>query len=248
MLPEEQELNRLESEQTALEEQVISTELTLETLKTQTAQFQYHYNQTIGRLFAELDEIRAKIARIHAGLAPENKQAQVEAEEAIAQAQRSAEEAGISEKQPEPPPEITPELKRAVQKARRLMFPDHFPADSEEHKRRTAFMSKVNVAYNKGDQATVEKLIVEFGEDHAAITGENVGSRLIKVIRYIAQLRRRLNELEQETEILKESELYELMVTVNETKEMGGNPLNELEQQLLQQISELKIELEMVQF
>ena len=95
MLPEEQELNRLESAQTTLEEQVISTELTLETLKTQTAQFQYHYNQTIGRLFAELDELRAKIARINAGLVPENKQAQVEAEEAIAQARRSAEEAGI---------------------------------------------------------------------------------------------------------------------------------------------------------
>lgn len=43
MLPEEQELNRLEAEQAELEEQVTSAELTLETSKTETAQFQLRY-------------------------------------------------------------------------------------------------------------------------------------------------------------------------------------------------------------
>jgi hypothetical protein len=43
MLPEEQELNRLESEQAELEEQVTSAELMLETSKTEIAQFQHRY-------------------------------------------------------------------------------------------------------------------------------------------------------------------------------------------------------------
>ena len=59
MLPEEQELIRLEAEQTELEEQVTSAELTLETSKTETAQFQHRYHQTVGRLYAQLDELDA---------------------------------------------------------------------------------------------------------------------------------------------------------------------------------------------
>jgi hypothetical protein len=41
MLPEERELARLEAEQAELKEQVTSAELELETIKTETARFQY---------------------------------------------------------------------------------------------------------------------------------------------------------------------------------------------------------------
>ena len=111
MLPEEQELNRLESEQTTLEDQVASDELTLETLKAESAQFQHHYYQTVGRLYVELDELNAQIARAEAGLDLNDAEAQAQAEAAEQQARKSAEEAGVAEKQPPPPPEITPRIK-----------------------------------------------------------------------------------------------------------------------------------------
>ena len=245
MLPEEQELNRLESEQATLEDQVATAELTLETLKAETAQFQYHYYQSVGRLYVELDELHAQIARAEAGLEPENAQALAEAEAAEQQAQKSAEEAGITEKQPAPPPEITQELKQTFRQAAKLMHPDRATTDAERD-RRHIFMSQVNVAYGKGDQAAIEKLIVEFGHDPEAITGDDVASRLVKAIRRIAQLRRRLGEVEEEIAAQKQGEVYELMNTVNETKAMGGDPIGDLSKQLMQQISELKIELEMI--
>lgn len=43
MLPKEQELSRLASEQAAREVQVTAAELTLETSKTEAAQFQHRY-------------------------------------------------------------------------------------------------------------------------------------------------------------------------------------------------------------
>ncbi len=43
MLPEEQELIRLETEQAALEERVTTAELMLETSKIEAAQFQHRY-------------------------------------------------------------------------------------------------------------------------------------------------------------------------------------------------------------
>jgi len=248
MLPEQQELTRLETEQAGLEEQVISAELTLETLKSELCQFQYHYNQTIGRLFVELDELDAKIALVEAGLHPDDVEAQFRAQAAQAQAQKSAEEAGVIEsKPPPPPPEITPEIKQAFRQAAKLMHPDRATTDTERE-RRNVMMAKVNLAYEAGNLSAIEQLIVEFGQDPEAIKGEDVGARLIKAIRRIAQLRRRLSEAEKELTELQQHELYELMATVQETQTMGGDTLGDLTMHLMQQISERKIQLEMLRY
>ena len=100
MLPEEQELQRLETEQVALEEQVTSNEFELETLKIELSQFQYRYYQGPGRLYVEIDEWDARIAMAEAGQHPDDVEAQIRAKAAQEQAQRSAEEAGIVERTP----------------------------------------------------------------------------------------------------------------------------------------------------
>ncbi len=245
MLPEEQELNRLESEQTILEDQVANAELTLETIKVETSLFEHHYYRAVGRLYVELDQLVAQIARAEAGLDIDNVDAQAKADEAEWQAQQSAEEAGLTEKQPIPPREITPELKQAFRQATKLMHPDRATTDTERV-RRNVIMAQVNVAYAQGDQASIEKLILEFGQDPEAITGDDVAARLIKTIRRLAQLRRRMTEAEQEIAIKKTGELYDLMVTVTEAKELGGDPLGDLTMHIMQQISERKIELETI--
>lgn len=90
MLPEEQELQRLETEQAELEEQVASKEFELETLKIELSQFQYRYYQGPGRLYVELDEWDARIAMFEAGQHPDNVDVQIKAKSAQEQAQRSA--------------------------------------------------------------------------------------------------------------------------------------------------------------
>lgn len=245
MLPEEQELARLEAEQAELEEQVASAELTLETLKIELSQFQYRYYQSVGVLYVELDELDAQIALVEAGQHPDDVEAQFRAQKAQEQARRSAEEAGVVEKSPPPPPEITPETKQAFRKAAKLMHPDRATTDTERE-RRNVMMAQVNVAYEKGDLAAIEKLIVEFGEDPEAIQGDDTGSRLVKAFRRIAQLRRRLVELEKELAEQHQHELYALMTTITETEAMGGDPLGDLVQDLMRQISERKIKLEML--
>ncbi len=245
MLPEEQELNRLESEQAILEDKVANAELTLETIKVETALFECHYYQMVGRLYVELDQLVAQIARAEAGLDIDNVDAQTKANEAKQQAKESAEEAGLTEKQPVPPSEITPELKQTFRQAAKLMHPDRATTDAERV-RRNEIMAQVNVAYAQGDKAAIEKLIVEFGQDPEAITGDDVAARLIKTIRRLAQLRHRIAEAEQEIASQKAGELYELMVTVTEAKEMGGDPLGDLAMQIMQHISERKIELQTI--
>jgi len=243
MLPEEQELTRLESEQAALEEQVTTAELTLETSKTETAQFQHRYHQTVGRLYAQLDELDALLARVQAGLSPHDAAAQAHAQAAEQQAKASAEEAGLIEAQPVPPPVITPELKLAFRQAAKLMHPDR-ATNEPERLRRTALMAQVNLAYERGDQKAIEKLVSEYGQDPEAITGGDVASRIVKSIRRIAQLRRRMGEVQQQIDAMQQAEIFHLKQTIEETEAMGGDPLGDLAKQLMQELSERKIQLE----
>lgn len=243
MLPEEQELTRLESEQAALEEQVTTAELTLETSKTETAQFQHRYHQTVGRLYAQLDELDALLARVQAGLSPDDAAAQAHAQAAEQQAKASAEEAGLIEAQPAPPPVITPELKLAFRQAAKLMHPDRATTEPERL-RRTALMTQVNLAYERGDQQAIEKLVSEYGQDPEAITGGDVASRIVKSIRRIAQLRRRMGEVQQQIDAMQQAEIFHLKQTIEETEAMGGDPLGDLAKQLMQELSERKIQLE----
>lgn len=243
MLPEEQELIRLEGEQAELEEQVTSAELALETSKTETAQFQHRYHQTVGRLYAQLDEMDALIAKVQAGLSPDDAAAQAHAQAAEQQAKASAEEAGLIEAQPIPPPVITPEIKLAFRQAAKLMHPDR-ATNEPERLRRTALMAQVNLAYERGDQQAIEKLVAEYGQDPEAIAGEDVASRIVKSIRRIAQLRRRMSEAQQEMEAQQQAEIFQLKQTIEESEAMGGDPLGDLAKQLMQELSERKIQLE----
>lgn len=242
MLPEEQELKRLESEESELEERVASAELALETLKTEMARFHYRYNRAVGCLYAELDRLDAQIVLEEAEGCPDDFAAQTRVREAEQQAQQSAEEAGLTETRA-PPAEITAEIKQAYRKATKLMHPDR-ATNEAERERRTAMMARVNRAYEAGDLASIERLIVDFGQDAEAVEGDDTGARLVKAIRRIAQLRRRLSEAERELDEQKHMELYELMMTVDEAEANGEDPLGDLARRLLQQTAERRAHLQ----
>ena len=241
-LPEEQELQRLETEQSELEEQVAQAELALEVAKTETERFRHRYYEAVGRLYAELDELDAQIAYERMLHSPGDPVAQTQAQTAQARAEKSAEEAGLVGARPEPPPDTTPELKQLYRKATRLMHPDRATTECERL-RRTELMSRVNRAYERGDMRAIEILIREFGHDPEAIEGEDVASRIVKTIRRIAQLRRRLGEAQQELKAQQKASTYKLKKTIETAEAMGGDPLGDLTRQLAQSIAERRIQL-----
>ena len=237
MLPEEKELARLEAEQAELKEQVSSAELALETVKTETAHFQHRYYQTVGRLYAQLDDLDAQISHLRMQQAPDDAALKTAATTAKDRAQKSAEEAGLAGNRPEPPPVITPSLKQAYRQAVKLIHPD-LATTEHERVRRTKLMAVVNVAYERGDQKGIEKIIEDFGKDPEAIVGEDTASRLIKAIRRIEQLRRRLAELQHELETYKRSESFRLRQTIEKAEAIGSDPLGDLVKELMHEISE----------
>jgi len=100
--------------------------LTLETSKTETAQFQHRYHQNVGRLDAQLNELDALIASVQAGLTPDD------------------------------------------------------AATEPEQLRRTVLLAQVNLAYERGDQQAIEKLVSEYGQDPEAITDGDLAKQLLQ--------------------------------------------------------------------
>jgi hypothetical protein len=239
MLPEEAELVRLEADQEKLKEQVASAELALETLKIETAIFQRRYYQAVGKLYVELDELAANLANLKFKRTPGDPTLREQAKTAEQQAKRSAEEIGSIDAQPAPTHIVSGKLKEVYRKAVKLMHPD-LAMTERERERRTRVMASVNFAYEKGDQKEIERLIDQFGQDPEAIEGDDIGSRLVKVIRRIAQLRQRLLDIEREIEAHKNTDIYKLRQTIEVAEAEGGNPLGDMAGRLRQDISRHK--------
>ena len=247
----DEELIRLVSDQARLAEQVISAELELETAKTETAQFQRRYYEMVGRFYAQLDELDAQIANAQAGLSPDDAAAQDHAQAAQEQARKSAEEAGLIEAQPPPPLVITPQLKQAFRRAAMMMHPDRATTEPERL-RRHGLMIKLNLAYERGDQQAIENLVLEFIqdpvmqeiEDPELIADQGVELRVLTTIRRTGQLRRRMDEIQEELQEKTQSDIYKLKITIERAELRGGDPLGDLAEQLLQELDERRIRLE----
>jgi hypothetical protein len=245
VLPEEEELGRLESIQKELRDSVTLSELDLETIKVETGKFQRRYYKAVGGLYAKLDELDAKIAKTRLDRAPNDPAAMALARSAEQRARNSAEEAGLAKPQSESPPFIGPELKQAYRQAVKLMHPDLALSDHEQ-KRRTTLMASLNRAYESGDLREIERIVAEFGQDPEAIVGEDIASRIVKAIRRIAQLRRRLVELERELEAHRQADVFELRQTIEAAEASGEDPLGILARQLKAEISRREAELEAI--
>lgn len=100
------------------------------------------------------------------------------------------------------------------------------------------------LAYERGDQRAIEKLVSEYGQDPEAIVGEDLDAGWKKACRRIAQLLRRLSEIQQQMDAMQQTEIFQLKQTIEESEAMGGDPLGDLAKQLMQELSKRKIQLE----
>lgn len=240
--PEQLELEKRLVEIASLEKQLAEKELELHQLQSDLGLFNIRYKSQIGRLYAELDEVNAEIARLDAIQNP-TPEVKAFADEAIRQAKQSAFEAGISEEEEKRANEIpavqTDELKQLFKKAAMKFHPDRTTDDAEK-KRRTELMSLLNKAYDVGDIEAIKKLINDASVSPDEITGNDVGSKLVKVIRQQAQIENRLVEIDKNISIILKSEEYLLMSRVKTQEASGLNPLGSLAEEINQEISAQK--------
>lgn len=234
--PEEEELERKHTELAALEAQLIQQELDLTTLQASLTTFRDRYLRLVGVRYARLDQAEADVAAVVASLNTLNEAARQRRDEAQARAEASA-EATRGYQPNRSHPRIQPvffeafdpsaHLRQVYRDVAKRLHPD-LATDEAERARRTRFMTEANRAYQDRDEARLAAILREWEASPEAIAGEDLGAQLIRVIRKVAQIRKRLRQIETEVAEIEGTDLSRLKLKADQASREGRDLLQEM--------------------
>jgi hypothetical protein len=205
------------------------------------ARFRAEYLRRFAPLYTELDRLEAEIA---SRLAQEEATpaAHAKAADAAARAEESQRaladgSAGAPEADDETgPASPAPELKVLYRDAAKRIHPD-LATDEAEKERRHTLMAALNAAYAAGDARAIQRILDGEASRPEAIRGDDIGARLMRAIRKIAQVRGRFTELVELTEALRSDPLFVLFEASMADWEAGHDPLAADEASLRERIA-----------
>ena len=245
--PEEEELEHKRVELEQLQSELAESELELATLRSELIAFERRYLEVVGSRYAELDRLEARIAEATARRHPTDQSARQKAESARARAQESAEALGDVGREPSAPGfEPTEELKALYRQAAKELHPD-LTTDEEERARRQRAMAELNKAYEECNEERIREILDEWRSSPEHVQGDDTAAQLVRVIREIAQVRKRLDAIKAEVEELGRGELSRLKKQVQEAAMRGQNLLFQIAQQLDDRIAQARMRLNKIQ-
>jgi hypothetical protein len=251
LAPEEEELQCKKARLAELEAQLADRELEFAACLADLNHFERHYLQSVGRRYALLDDLKAKIAEARARQNPQSQDAQEQARQARSQASESARAAGeehADTSSPDnvaspPPPKRSESLDKLYRQAARLLHPD-LTLDGDEKKLRHRLMAEVNDAYARGDEDGIRAILRDWHASPESVQGDSPGAELVRVIRKIAQVEKRLQAIAAELDRLRQGELFKLKQQVEDARANGRDLLKDLAERLDGEIDHARQELE----
>jgi DnaJ-domain-containing protein 1 len=236
--PEEEELDRKRIELSGLESDLADRELYLTTLRSELLTFERAYARIVGKRYAELDEIEAQIAELLANASPKDGRARNSATQARSKAKESREvvEKSLAAAHATRNSSYSETLRSVYREVAKRIHPD-LATTAADRIRREQLMAQANKAYEEGDESRLRSILEEYEASPESVQGEGATAELVRVIRKIAQIRRRLAQIEDEAEILVKSELFALKGRADRATEAGRNLLSEMAKDLDSQLA-----------
>jgi hypothetical protein len=237
LTPEEEELAAKRDELAQLEAQLADEELALASLKAELAGFEGLYLRRVGILYAELDEWTARLAELQA-----EKIATPETNSDAAAARAQAEEsysAAHSEAAEVQPVALSPELKKLYREAAKRVHPDT-AIDDADRVRRERLMKDVNLAYGKGDEDALRRILVTLDNSPEEVRGLGIGADLIRVLRQLRLVKDRLLVITTELAALAETDIALLKAKADTAASQGLDLLAEMEVDIRGRISAVR--------
>lgn len=239
---------RLKAEFEMLAQELGEMELEFATVQGELAEFTRVYHARVGSRMIELDALQARIARCYADSIAADSAARHQAEQAQAQANRSAREhRRFTELDRESEKPFTPsaDLKRLFRQLAQKIHPDR-AVDEIDRAWRSELMSEANRAYRAGDEMVLHEILNQWraGQHDRSPQREAAPQGLA---RQVARMQRRLAEIEAELNRLISSRLYELFAAANLADQRGRDLLQELVEQLDAQIAAARLRLEQLE-
>jgi hypothetical protein len=218
--PEEQECLAKQDELAALDTQVAAGERDLAALRADLKAFEEEYLRVVAPCLAAMDEIQADAVEARARRQAEESEA--------ASCSTVAHQGAYC------PPAEMKSLFREVAKS---IHPD-LASSEAERRMRDEVMAHANAAYASGNQEQLRKLLLDWRADPDAVQGDDVGARLIRVIRKIARARNRIQEIRGEMKELRRSDVYFLRQRADRAAGEGRDLLREMRTDLERQIEQ----------
>jgi hypothetical protein len=206
-------------------------------IRAQLKTFEGRYLRQVGFLYAELDDLEARIAEREVDLYDSNS-ARCRAEEARRRAQETHDAAfgDAHEAEEFDPP---PSLKTLFREVAKRIHPD-FARDEDEQKYFTLLMARANHAYSRGDTETLQRLLDDHREIHASAADETISSELLRITRQIRHAERDLAALDAERHTLLSSEIAQLHADTEAAAREHRDLLIELAAKLREQIADAR--------
>ncbi len=223
--------------------QLAERESELAQLRAQLKAFERRYFRQVGVLYADLDDLEARIAEREVDLY-DSDSARLRAEEARQRARETHDAAfdvTYETEEFDPPPS----LKTLFREVAKRIHPD-FARDQAEQKHFTLLMARANQAYRRGDTETLERLLDDHREIASVVMGESKGAELRRITRQIQHAERDLATLDAEQHTLLSSEIAQLSLDAEAAAREHRDLLTELAASLREQIADAKYRLEFV--
>jgi len=205
--------------------------------------FEVRYLQRVGVLYAELDEIAARITEREVDLY-DSDSARRRAQEARQRAQETHEAAFGADQEPEEF-DPSPSLKTLFREVAKRIHPD-FASDEAEQKHFTLLMTRANEAYSRGDAETLQRLLDDHLEVNASVADEGDGLALFRLVRQIQHVERDIAALDREHQALLGSEIGQLYTDAEAASHEDRDLLAELGASLHERIADAQYRLEFV--
>jgi len=249
-VPTSHQLARRQAQLQDLQRYLSAQEEEFAALRELVLQFARRYDEQLGALYQELDELDAQL---HAAMQKLDEHA------GPADLTRSAKSANPSTPltppalPAAPPPPQAPEgmnaeiappsLKQLYRRAAMRFHPDranHGQASRYSHE---LAMMAVNQAYAEGNRAGLERLLLEAGELPARVTGNDQQARLAWLQASEKFVQDRLALVQRELRSLRQLPMHRLWLAITRAEQLGLDPLGLMAKRLRTQIAERRQEI-----
>lgn len=237
--PQLEELQARRRELADLRRQLADKELELSTEKAELHLFERRYQNVVGQMYAELDQVKAQVLSLASKLFPKAQNFKEEAEAAREQARDFKEETPEAEKPGKVfnPPE---NLKKLFRRVAKRIHPD-LASSASERERRHDLMAKLNQAYDGLDEEAIRAILTEWEAEEPVHEKLEVGEQLVRVLSQVAQMRKRLYGISDELEDLELTEMFQLKKNIDSAELEGRDLLQEIADDIDEKIKKAKI-------
>jgi hypothetical protein len=223
--PEEVELERKQRELKRYQIELGDWERIFSGLKAEIRTFEQLYEDTVGGRIAVLEELEWQLNGIlGAGTTPP-RQEQFSGEQMFHHFHHTTDL--LDDEDESPPDTSSMNIKSLYRGVAKAVHPD-LASDETDRLRRQELMAIANHAYGSGDRKCLEELFRDWEAGTGAVSGRDVASELVRVIRQIARAQQNIHAVILQIDELKQTDIYRFKLRVAEAREDGVDLLAEM--------------------